>query len=123
MVQNLAPSTRYEFVVRLHVDQMSSPWSSVVYHQTRAAGNKLETKFLSQHLLTHTRMSLLDLFAISAPNHQPAGVRVTLIEEDTALVSWREPSEPNEVITHYTILYASQTAWMDGKWQRIQREG
>ncbi|XP_020559623.1 protogenin B [Oryzias latipes] len=95
MVQNLTPSTRYEFVIRLHVDQMSSPWSSAVYHQTRPA----------------------------APNHPPAGVRVTLIEEDTALISWREPSEPNEVITHYTILYASQSAWMDGKWQRIQREG
>lgn len=63
-----------------------------------------------------------DLFC-TAPNHPPAGVRVTLIEEDTALISWREPSEPNEVITHYTILYASQSAWMDGKWQRIQREG
>lgn len=41
MVQNLDPNTRYEFVVRLHVDQMSSPWSSVVYHRTQPAGNKL----------------------------------------------------------------------------------
>lgn len=42
MVQNLEPNTRYEFVVRLHVDQMSSPWSPVVYHQTLPAGNKLD---------------------------------------------------------------------------------
>lgn len=42
VVQNLDPSTRYEFVVRLHVDQMSSPWSSVVYHRTLPAGNKLD---------------------------------------------------------------------------------
>lgn len=41
MVQNLLPNTRYEFVVRLHVDQMSSTWSSVVYHMTPPAGNKL----------------------------------------------------------------------------------
>ncbi|KAK9516552.1 hypothetical protein VZT92_024473 [Zoarces viviparus] len=95
MVQNLDSNTRYEFVVRLHVDQMSSPWSSVVYHQTQPA----------------------------APSHPPAGVRVSLIEDDTALVSWREPIEPNVVVTRYTILYASQKAWMAGRWQILQREG
>ncbi|XP_071352541.1 protogenin B-like [Trachinotus anak] len=95
MVQNLDPNTRYEFVVRLHVDQMSSPWSSVVYHQTLPA----------------------------APSQPPVGLRVTLIEDDTALVSWREPTERNVVVTHYTILYASQKAWMAGRWQIIQREG
>uniref|UniRef100_A0A3Q0S928 Protogenin homolog b (Gallus gallus) n=1 Tax=Amphilophus citrinellus TaxID=61819 RepID=A0A3Q0S928_AMPCI len=94
-VQKLDPNTRYEFVVRLHVDQMSSPWSSVVYHQTLPA----------------------------APSQPPAGVRVTLIEEDTALVSWREPAESNVVITSYTILYASQKDWMSGLWQKIKREG
>ncbi|XP_061577698.1 protogenin B-like [Cololabis saira] len=95
MVQDLSPNTRYEFVVRLHVDQMSSPWSSVVYHQTLPA----------------------------APRRPPAGVRVTLIEDDTALVSWREPSEPNLSVTHYTILYAQQKSWMAGHWQELKREG
>ncbi|XP_029010014.1 protogenin B [Betta splendens] len=95
LVQSLLPNTRYEFVVRLHVDQMSSPWSSVVYQQTLPA----------------------------APSHPPAGVRVTLIEDDTALVSWREPTEPNVVVTHYTIMYASQKAWIEGRWQILQREG
>ncbi|KAF3854947.1 hypothetical protein F7725_023002 [Dissostichus mawsoni] len=80
-VQNLETNTRYEFVVRLHVDQMSTP------------------------------------------GQPPKGVRVTLIEDDTALVSWREPTEPNVVVTRYTILYASQKAWMDGHWQILQREG
>ncbi|XP_008287962.1 protogenin B [Stegastes partitus] len=94
-VQNLNPNTRYEFVVRLHVDQMSSPWSSVTYHQTLPA----------------------------APSNPPAGVRVTLIEDDTALVSWREPTEPNVMVTHYTILYASQKAWLSDHWQKVQREG
>ena len=42
MVQNLDPNTHYEFVVRLHVDQMSSPWSSVVYNRTLPAGKKLD---------------------------------------------------------------------------------
>ncbi|XP_073327917.1 protogenin B [Pagrus major] len=95
MVQSLDPNTRYEFVVRLHVDQMSSPWSSVVYHQTLPA----------------------------APSQPPAAVRITLIEDDTALVSWREPVEPNVVVSHYTILYASQKAWLGGRWQILQREG
>ncbi|XP_034442893.1 protogenin B-like isoform X1 [Hippoglossus hippoglossus] len=95
MVQNLVANTRYEFVVRLHVDQMSSPWSSLVYHRTLPA----------------------------APSQPPGGLRVTLIEEDTALVSWREPTEPNMVVTQYTILYASQQAWMAGHWQILQREG
>ncbi|XP_026221651.1 protogenin B-like [Anabas testudineus] len=95
LLQNLHPNTRYEFVVRLHVDQMSSSWSSVVYHQTLPA----------------------------APSQPPAGVRVTLIEDDTALVSWREPTEPNVLVTHYTIMYASQRAWMAGRWQIMRREG
>ncbi|KAM9807749.1 protogenin B-like [Neosynchiropus ocellatus] len=92
---NLNPNTRYEFVVRLHVDQMSSPWSSVVYHQTSPA----------------------------APRQPPTGVRVTLIEDDTALVSWKEPNEANAVVTHYTIMFASQSSWTAGQWQIIQREG
>lgn len=58
-----------------------------------------------------------------APSQPPAGVRVTLIEEDTALVSWREPTESNVVITRYTILYASQKDWIAGHWQKVQREG
>ncbi|XP_034540966.1 protogenin B-like [Notolabrus celidotus] len=94
-VEKLFPNTRYEFVVRLHVDQMSSPWSSVLYHRTLPA----------------------------APSQPPAGVRITLIEDDTALVSWREPTEANVVVTHYTILYASQKAWISGHWQILQREG
>lgn len=39
VVQNLSPNTRYEFVVRLHVDQTSSAWSSVAFHRTSPAGN------------------------------------------------------------------------------------
>lgn len=62
-------------------------------------------------------------FLCTAPSQSPAGVRVTLIEDDTALVSWREPTEPNVAVTHYTILYASQTAWLAGHWQIMQREG
>ncbi|KAM9854792.1 protogenin B-like [Aulostomus maculatus] len=93
-IQKLDSNTRYEFVVRLHVDQLSSPWSPVVHHRTLPA----------------------------APSQPPAGVRVTLIEEDTALVSWREPTEPNVIVTRYTILYASQKSWMAGHWQVMQRE-
>lgn len=58
-----------------------------------------------------------------APSQAPAGVRVTLIEEDTALVSWKEPAESSVAITSYTILYASQKDWLSGGWQKIQREG
>lgn len=63
------------------------------------------------------------LSACAAPQRPPSGVRVTLIEDDTALVSWREPAEPNVVVTRYNILYASQTAWLAGRWQIMQREG
>ncbi|CAL8356796.1 unnamed protein product [Lota lota] len=94
-VQNLSPNTRYEFVVRLHLDQMSSPWSSVVYHQTPAA----------------------------APTQPPSAVRMTLIEDDTVLVSWREPEGPRLVVTHYTLLYASQKGWLAGRWMILQRDG
>ncbi|KAG7281018.1 hypothetical protein CRUP_016650 [Coryphaenoides rupestris] len=94
-VQNLSPNTRYEFVVRLHLDQMSSPWSSVVYHQTPAA----------------------------APTQPPLAVRMTMIEDDTVLVSWRAPEDPRVVVTHYTLLYASQKSWLAGRWKILQRDG
>ncbi|CAL8261427.1 unnamed protein product [Merluccius merluccius] len=94
-VKNLSPNTRYEFVVRLHLDQMSSPWSSAVFHQTPAA----------------------------APTQPPSAVRMTLIEDDTVLVSWREPEDPRVVVTHYTLLYASQKGWLAGRWQILQRDG
>lgn len=95
LVQDLEPNTRYEFAVRLHMDQLSSPWSPVVYQSTHA----------------------------EAPTQPPSGVKVTLIEGDTALVSWKIPDEPNVAVTHYTILYASRKAWVAGEWQVMQREG
>uniref|UniRef100_A0A674A0P2 Protogenin n=1 Tax=Salmo trutta TaxID=8032 RepID=A0A674A0P2_SALTR len=94
-IQGLEPNTRYELVVRLHADQLSSPWSSVVHQRTLPA----------------------------APSHPPEGVRASLIEDGTALVSWRKPEENNLAVTHYTILYASQRAWLAGHWQTLQREG
>lgn len=47
LLQNLHPNTRYEFVVRLHVDHMSSSWSSVVYHQTLPAGKTVYSTICS----------------------------------------------------------------------------
>ncbi|XP_061287193.1 protogenin [Bos javanicus] len=95
LVQGLEPNTKYEFAVRLHVDQLSSPWSPVVYHSTLP----------------------------EAPAGPPVGVKVTLIEDDTALVSWRPPDGPETVVTRYTILYASRKAWIAGEWQVLHREG
>lgn len=48
---------------------------------------------------------------------------MTLIEDDTVLVSWREPEDPRVVVTHYTLLYASQKGWLAGRWQILQRDG
>ncbi|KAK3558832.1 hypothetical protein QTP86_028730 [Hemibagrus guttatus] len=95
MVEGLKSNTRYEFAVRLHMDHMSSPWSSPIYLRT----------------------------LLEAPSSPPLGVRATLIEEGTALVSWREPEQPNLTVSHYTILYAPQRAWLAGDWQVLQREG
>ncbi|KAJ8247871.1 hypothetical protein GJAV_G00251520 [Gymnothorax javanicus] len=88
LIQDLEPNTRYEFAVRLHVDQLSSPWSPVVYQSTL-----------------------------------PEGVKVTMIEEDVALVSWKQPDEPAVAVTRYTVLYASRRAWVSGEWQVLQTEG
>lgn len=41
LVQGLEPNTKYEFAVRLHVDQLSSPWSPVVYHSTLPEGTDI----------------------------------------------------------------------------------
>jgi hypothetical protein len=48
---------------------------------------------------------------------------MTLIEDDTVLVSWREPADPLLVVTHYTLLYASQKGWLAGRWMILQRDG
>uniref|UniRef100_H3B5H2 Protogenin n=1 Tax=Latimeria chalumnae TaxID=7897 RepID=H3B5H2_LATCH len=95
LVQGLEPNTKYEFAVRLHVDQLSSPWSPVVYQTTLP----------------------------EAPSSPPVGVKVTLIEEDTALVSWKPPEDPKTIVNRYTILYASRKAWIAGEWQVLHREG
>lgn len=58
-----------------------------------------------------------------APTRPPSSVKVTLIEEDTALVSWKPPDESSIAVTRYTILYASRHAWIAGEWQVLQREG
>lgn len=39
MVNDLQPNTKYEFAIRLHTDQLSSPWSPVVYQRTFTDGN------------------------------------------------------------------------------------
>lgn len=39
MVKDLQPNTKYEFAIRLHIEQLSSPWSPVVYQSTFADGN------------------------------------------------------------------------------------
>lgn len=80
VVQNLDPNTRYEFVVRLHVDQMSSPWSSVVYHRTLPAGNKLDitvtlffkTMLLSDYVVMtmQTQISYFSYFSGSVVYHE-----------------------------------------------------
>ncbi|XP_052453081.1 protogenin B isoform X1 [Carassius gibelio] len=94
-VTGLRSNTRYEFAVRLHTDQMSSPWSASIYHRT----------------------------LLEAPSSPPRSVRVSLIEEDTALVSWKQPDQPDLSVTHYTVLYASQSSWLAGEWKVLQREG
>lgn len=63
------------------------------------------------------------LHVCTAPAGPPVGVKVTLIEDDTALVSWKPPDGPETVVTRYTILYASRKAWIAGEWQVLHREG
>ena len=66
---------------------------------------------------------VLFVHPLPAPMLPPSNVKVTLIEEDTALVSWKPPEEPNLAVTRYTILYASRNTWIAGEWQVLQREG
>uniref|UniRef100_H3CVA2 Protogenin n=1 Tax=Tetraodon nigroviridis TaxID=99883 RepID=H3CVA2_TETNG len=95
MVNDLQPNTKYEFAIRLHTDQLSSPWSPVVYQRTFT----------------------------DVPSRPPSSVKVTLIDEGTALVSWKPPDDPAAAVTHYTVLYASRHDWKAGEWQTLQREG
>lgn len=133
LVRGLEPNTRYEFAIRLHIDTLSSPWSPVVYQNTLPEGNKnvktLNTSQLSDRINAlfladfHTVFKLALNIISPAPTLPPAHVRVTLIEVDTALVSWKPPDEPAVAVTHYTVLYASRQAWIAGEWQVLHREG
>ncbi|XP_077449346.1 protogenin A [Stigmatopora argus] len=95
LVRDLQPNTKYEFAIRLHIDLLSSPWSPVVYQSTFP----------------------------EAPTLPPTNIKVTLIKEDTALVSWKPPEEAKLSVTRYTILYASRNEWLTGEWQTVQKEG
>ncbi|KAM4748996.1 protogenin [Rhinophrynus dorsalis] len=95
LVQDLEANTKYEFAVRLHVELLASPWSPVVYHSTLP----------------------------EAPTSPPVGVKLTLIEENTALVSWKPPENLDTPVIRYTILYTSRKAWVAGEWQIMHREG
>ncbi|XP_061612522.1 protogenin A-like isoform X2 [Phyllopteryx taeniolatus] len=94
LVRNLQPNTKYEFAIRLHIEQLSSPWSPVVYQSTFP----------------------------EAPTLPPTDIKATLIEEDTALVSWKPPEEASLSVTRYTILYASRRERLAGEWRVLQRE-
>lgn len=152
-MRGLEPNTRYEFAIRLHIDMLSSPWSPVVYQTTLPEGNKhffsnskyqpynynalysaLQLSLVIVFFNVIDRLHLCDIhtvfelvlhiYCISlAPTLPPAHVRVTLIEVDTALVSWKPPDEPTVAVTHYTVLYASRQAWIAGEWQVLHREG
>lgn len=50
-------------------------------------------------------------------------MKVTLIEEGTALVSWKPPDDLNTAVTHYTVLYTCRQDWMAREWKALQREG
>ena len=39
-MRDLEPNTKYEFAIRLHIDQLSSPWSPVVYQSTFPDGER-----------------------------------------------------------------------------------
>lgn len=85
--------------------------------------NQIGWNFLMQFNLKVRVSDLRSIFAPAAPSSPPLSVRATLIEDDTALVSWKQPDQPDLSVTHYTILYASQSAWIAGEWQVLQREG
>lgn len=88
--------------------------SSVVLHLSASIGVLVTPLTLLIQYYSHVP---------TAPTGPPVGVKVTLIEDDTALVSWKPPDGPETVVTRYTILYASRKAWIAGEWQVLHREG
>uniref|UniRef100_A0A673MWR8 Protogenin n=1 Tax=Sinocyclocheilus rhinocerous TaxID=307959 RepID=A0A673MWR8_9TELE len=103
-----------------HVYTHSNSSSSVFLHWARPA-------FTGEQMVNYTvrylKVSVCLSVLRSAPTRAPVGVKVTLIEGDTALVSWKPPDELSIAVTRYTILYASRRAWAAGEWQILQREG
>lgn len=123
-MQDLEANTKYEFAVRLHLDELSSPWSPVVYESTFPDGKlKQISKSEGTQLTCKIFNPVLFIYPCTAPMLPPSNVKVTLIEGDAALVSWKLPDEPNIPVTHYTILYTTRNAWIAGEWQVLQREG
>lgn len=52
-MRDLEPNTKYEFAVRLHLDQLSSPWSPVVYQNTFPKGENAETSYSPINFFMH----------------------------------------------------------------------
>ncbi|XP_016303533.1 protogenin B-like [Sinocyclocheilus anshuiensis] len=67
MVTDLDPNTNYEFAVRLHVDQLSSPWSPVVYQTTLPEGS------VTMALLENLQSGQVYLVKVSASNQMGDG--------------------------------------------------
>lgn len=68
LVRDLEPNTKYEFAVRLHLDQLSSPWSPVVYRSTFPKGENAETSYSPINFFisscTKTNIPMLKLFGV-----------------------------------------------------------
>lgn len=86
-------------------------------------------KTLSGHQLIHLFVIVpypccaLYSYFHAAPTSPPLSVKVTLIEENAALVSWKPPEGLESAVTRYTILYASRKEWAIGQWQIMHRDG
>ncbi|XP_021933563.1 neogenin isoform X2 [Zootermopsis nevadensis] len=90
MINDLKPSTQYEFTVKVVKGRRESPWSMVVLNMTQEA----------------------------APSSQPRDLTVVPVEDNPSAVNlnWQPPKQPNGPITGYVILYTTDHTQRDREW-------
>lgn len=90
MIDDLKPSTQYEFTVKLVKGRNESPWSMVVQNTTFEA----------------------------APSTPPRDLTVVPVQDNPTMVNlnWQPPKTPNGLITGYVVSYTTDLSNRDRDW-------
>lgn len=126
LVQGLEPRTMYEFAVRLHVDQLSSPWSPVVYHTTLPEGKALGEQHAVLERFVNLKAWKIAYFKLSVQEILLSELHIVLFSEiDRQMLSGKS-SWNCEILSQNlpkisNNFYVKDTSTISNHWMKITR--